>query len=242
MTYTPEEMMIVAASRALVNGAVCLVGPGHPSAAVNLARLTHAPDLVLIYDSGIIGTRPDHLPLSVADDVLVEAADTVVSVPELFRYWVQGGRIDVGFLGAAQIDRFGNLNSTVIGSYAHPRVRLPGGGGAPEIAMSAKKVFIVAQHDPRTLVETLDFVTTIPSRPPAALITDLAVLAPSPEDGELVLVALHPGVTEDDVLEKTGWTLKIGEDVVTSDAPTPEELEVLRQLYARTNRAHGQPP
>lgn len=240
--YTPEEMMIVAAARSLVNGAVCLVGPGHPSAAVNLARLTHAPDLVLIYDSGIIGTRPPHLPLSVADEVLVGAADTVVPVPELFRYWLQGGRIDVGFLGAAQIDKFGNLNSTVIGSYDKPRVRLPGAGAAPEIAMFAKEVFLVAPHAERTLVEKLDYVTTkAPPRGPVALITDLGVLRPAPETHELVLFALHPGVTEDDVRARTGWKLEVAPDVITNDPPTDTELEVLRAMQARTKRAHSRP-
>src|SRR5579863_3265215 len=157
--YTADEMMTIAAARMIRNGASCFVGIGLPSAAANLARLTHAPDTVLIYESGCIGTKPTVLPLSIGDGELAETADAVVSVPEIFAYWLQGGRIDVGFLGAAQLDRYGNLNTTVIGSYEKPRTRLPGAGGAPEIAASAKEVLLILKQDPRTFVERLDFLT-----------------------------------------------------------------------------------
>ncbi|MGE5146748.1 MAG: CoA-transferase subunit beta, partial [Candidatus Eiseniibacteriota bacterium] len=156
-SYTADEMMTVAAARALKDGTVCFVGIGLPSAAANLARLTHAPDIVLIYESGTIGTKPNVLPLSIGDGELAETADALVSVPEMFRYWLQGGRIDVGFLGAAQIDRYGNLNSTVIGDYARPKTRLPGAGGAPEIAANARQTFVVLRMSPRSFVADMSF-------------------------------------------------------------------------------------
>src|SRR6202030_2084052 len=158
--YTPAEIMTIAAARKLKNGTVCFVGIGLPSAAANLARITHAPECVLIYESGTIGSKPDVLPLSIGDGELAETADAVVSVPEIFAYWLQGGRVDVGFLGAAQIDRFANINSTVIGDYAHPKVRLPGAGGAPEIAANAKEVYIVIEQVPRTFPARIDFMTS----------------------------------------------------------------------------------
>src|SRR5215470_15595450 len=159
--YTPQEIMTIAAARRLKNGSVCFVGIGLPSAAANLARITHAPDVVLIYESGTIGAKPDVLPLSIGDGELAETADTVVSIPEIFRYWLQSGRVDVGFLGAAQIDKFGNINTTIIGgSYQSPRVRLPGAGGAPEIATAAKEVVIIVKQSKRTFVEKLDFITS----------------------------------------------------------------------------------
>ncbi|MGZ3639088.1 MAG: CoA-transferase subunit beta, partial [Ktedonobacterales bacterium] len=159
--YTASEMMTITASRLLKNGMSCFVGIGLPSLAANLARLTHAPDLVLIYESGPIGARPHVLPLSIGDGDLAETADTVVSTPEIFQYWLQGGRIDVGFLGAAQIDRFGNINTTVIGDYRHPKVRLPGAGGAPEIAGSARQVFIMLKQSARAFVSKVDFITSV---------------------------------------------------------------------------------
>src|SRR5579863_1261459 len=159
--YSAEEMMTVAAARMLRNGAVCFVGIGLPSTAANLARLTYAPDAVLVYESGPIGAKPPVLPLSIGDGNLAETADTVVSTPEIFRYWLQGGRIDVGFLGAAQLDRFSNINTTVVGPYKRPKVRLPGAGGAPEISSSAKEVLIVVKHSKLTLVNRLDFVTSV---------------------------------------------------------------------------------
>lgn len=250
--YTPAEIMTVAAARRLQNGTVCFVGIGLPSAAANLARITHAPDVVLIYESGTIGAKPSVLPLSIGDGELAETADTVVSVPEIFRYWLQGGRVDVGFLGAAQIDRFGNLNTTVIGgTYDSPRVRLPGAGGAPEIATSAKQVAIILKQNKKAFVEKLDFVTTsgyfagapshgsVRGRGPTTVITDLGVMSSDPATNELVLTALHPGVTAQQVKDATDWDLKVAHDLQTTAVPTPGELLALRDLHARTAAAHG---
>ncbi|HWP26368.1 MAG TPA: CoA-transferase subunit beta [Xanthobacteraceae bacterium] len=252
MDYTPTEMMTVAAARSLRNEDVCFVGIGMPSAAANLARLTHAPDIVLIYESGTLGTKPSVLPLSIGDGELCETALTTVSVPEMFRYWLQGGRITVGFLGGAQIDRFANLNTTVIGPYDKPKVRLPGGGGAPEIAISCGEIFIIMAQSKRSFVPKLDFVTSlghgeggthrarlgITSKGPTKLITDLAVFEPDPDSKELTVVALHPGVTRHKLQENTGWPLRYAADVAETPPPTAHELEVLRELHARTQRAH----
>jgi glutaconate CoA-transferase, subunit B len=251
--YTAAEMMAVAAARRLKDGTVCFVGIGLPSRAANLARATHAPRCVLIYESGTIGAKPHHLPLSIGDGELAETADAVVSVPEIFGYWLQGGRIDVGFLSAAQIDRFGNLNSTVIGEYEHPKVRLPGGGGAPEIAASCKETLVMLQHTPRAFVERLDFVTTVgygdgpgareryglTGRGVAAVITDLGVLEPDPATFELTLTALHPGVTVDRVRQATGWPLRVAERVEVGAAPSDRELEALRSLRTVEERSGG---
>lgn len=246
--------MTVAAARRLKSGTVCFVGIGLPSAAANLARITHAPDVVLIYESGTIGTKPSVLPLSIGDGELAETADTVVSVPEIFRYWLQGGRVDVGFLGAAQIDKFGNINTTVIGgTYESPSVRLPGAGGAPEIATSSKEVTIILKQSKRTFVPRLDFVTSsgymdAPSsaahpaargRGPTTVITDLGILASSPDTHELILTTLHPGVTVDQVRQATGWPLKVAPNLDATAEPTPLELAALRDLHARTAVAHG---
>src|SRR4029079_2601115 len=195
--FTAEEMMTVAAARLLRDGIVCFVGIGLPSAAANLARVTHAPGIVLIYESGTIGAKPTALPLSIGDGELAETADALVSVPEMFRYWLQGGRIDVGFLGAAQVDRYGTINTTVIGQYHRPTVRLPGAGGAPEIATLAGEVFIILRHGKRALVEHLDFITSPSLRAgdriegpgrrgkgPTALVTDLGILKPDPQSRE----------------------------------------------------------
>ena len=251
--YSADEMMVVSASRALPDGAVCFVGIGQPSAAANLARLTHAPHVVLIYESGTIDSRPDVLPLSIGDGELAETASTVVSVPEMFRYWLQGGRIDFGFLGAAQIDRFGNLNSTVIGgSYERPKTRLPGAGGAPEIATSSKQVLVIMRQSARSFVEQVDFVSSvghhrgreskaalgIPGRGPTRVITDLGILEPDPETLELVLTHVHPSASVEQVKAATGWTLSVAQDLRTTPEPTERELEVLRDLYARTEAAH----
>ena len=251
--YTADEMMIVRAARALRDGDVCFVGIGAPSAACNLARLTHAPGLTLIYESGTIGARPDVLPLSIGDGELCESAVTTVSVPEMFRYWLQGGRISIGFLGAAQMDRYGNVNTTVIGGYPSPKIRLPGGGGAPEIATHCGEVFVTLRHTRRALVKKVDFVTSLgfgPSgrerrrlglatRGPTLVITDLCVL--EPEDGtcELVVTSIHPGVTREKLRESTGWELRFASDVGETAPPTVEELDVLRDLYRRTDEAHG---
>ena len=249
--YTADEMMTVAASRRLRDGTVCFVGIGIPSQAANLARLTHAPDSVLIYESGTIGAKPEVLPLSIGDGELAEHADSVVSVPEIFNYWLQAGRVDVGFLGAAQIDRYANLNTTVVGSYENPKVRLPGAGGAPEISASAKEVFIVLRQSGRAFVENLAFVTSVghagggDSRKalgytgagPTVVITDLGILEPDPESGELTLVALHAGVSVEEAREATGWDLKVAESLATTEPPDEGELRVLRELKERTARA-----
>jgi glutaconate CoA-transferase, subunit B len=232
-TYTADEMMAVAAARRLHDGAVCFVGIGLPSRAANLARATHAPDCVLIYESGAIGAKPAHLPLSIGDGELAETADAVVSVPEIFGYWLQGGRIDVGFLGAAQIDRFGNLNSTVIGSYDAPRVRLPGAGGAPEIAAWCRETFVMLKQSPRAFVESLDFRTTsgagVGGAGVTCVVTDLGVLEPD-DSGELTLTELHPDVGAEQAREATGWPLRVAESLRSSPAPTSAELEALRAL------------
>ena len=251
--YTAAEMMAVAAARRLEDGTVCFVGIGLPSRAANLARATHAPGCVLIYESGTIGAKPSHLPLSIGDGELAETADAVVSVPEIFGYWLQGGRIDVGFLSAAQIDRYGNLNSTVIGDYEHPKVRLPGGGGAPEIAASCRETLVMLEHTPRAFVDRLDFVTTVgygdgpgareryglTGRGVAAVITDLGVLEPDPATFELTLTALHPGVTADRVREATGWPLRVAEQVEVGATPSDRELAALRSLRTVEERSDG---
>jgi glutaconate CoA-transferase, subunit B len=225
-----EELMAIEAARRLSNDTVCFVGIGLPSTAANLARRTHAPDCVLVYESGTIGAKPSELPLSIGDGELAETADSVVSVPEMFAYWLQGGRIDVGFLGAAQIDRHGNLNSTVIGDYDSPTVRLPGGGGAPEIATSCKDVFVMLRQSPRTFVERLDFTTSVGDGV-RVVITDLGIL--EPVDGELTLVATHPGVSADDARAATGWDLRVADDLRETRAPTEEELDALRSLRTK---------
>jgi glutaconate CoA-transferase subunit B len=243
-SYTSDEMMTVAASRMLGDGSVCFVGIGLPSAAANLARATHAPGLVLIYESGTIGARPSHLPLSIGDGELAETADVVVSVPEIFNYWLQGGHIDVGFLSAAQIDRFANLNSTVIGPYGGPDVRLPGAGGAPEIAASCREVVIIIRQSRRTFVEQLDFVTSVGhgsgpgsrerlgfiGKGPVRVITDLGLLRPRAETCELELTHLHPGVSLEEAQRATGWRLAVSPDLATSEPPTADELAVLQRL------------
>src|SRR2546422_7663582 len=208
--YAPDEMMAVEAARRLDDGTVCFVGIGLPSVAANLARRTHAPGCVLIYESGTIGAKPERLPLSIGDGELADTADSVVSVPEMFAYWLQGGRIDVGFLGAAQIDRHGNLNSTVIGPYDAPKVRLPGGGGAPEIATSCKDIFVMLKQSPRTFVERLDFTTSVGDRV-RVVVTDHGIL--EPREGELTLTHVHPGVSVDEARAATGWKLNVADDV-----------------------------
>jgi glutaconate CoA-transferase, subunit B len=229
--YTADEMMAVEAARHIDDGTVCFVGIGLPSLAANLARRTHAPGCVLVYESGTIGAKPNALPLSIGDGELAETADTVVSVPEMFGYWLQGGRIDVGFLGAAQIDRHGNLNSTVIGEYDSPSVRLPGGGGAPEIALNVGDVFVMLRHSQRSFVEELDF-TTSPGDDVRVVVTDLGIL--EPVDGELTLVAVHPGVEADAARAATGWDLEVAGDLRQTEPPTDAELAALRSLRTRS--------
>jgi glutaconate CoA-transferase subunit B len=253
--YTREEIMTVTAARQLRNGAVCFVGIGLPSAACNLARLTHAPDLVLIYESGTVGTRPLVLPLSIGDGELAETATCIVPLPEIFSHYLQRGRIDVGFLGAAQVDRFGNLNSTVIGDYAHPHVRLPGAGGAPEIATYAREVLVIMKQSPRSFVAQLDFRTSCgyldgsgvrqasgcPGLGPVAVITDFGVLRPQRATQELELAAVYPGVSAAEARAATGWPLQVSAALETLPPPTPAELETLRALEARTQAAHASP-
>jgi glutaconate CoA-transferase subunit B len=249
-------MMTIAAARALTSDDVCFVGIGAPSAACNLARLMHAPDITLIYESGTIGTRPTVLPLSIGDPELCETALTTVSVPEMFQYWLQGGRVSVGFLGGAQIDRFGNINSTVIGPYEHPQVRLPGAGGAPEIAASCGQIFVIMRQSPRAFVPTMDFITSfghgtggdhrqrlgLQTAGTSLVITDLCLLRPDPQTKELTVVSLHDGVTRAQITQATGWPIRFAPEVARTPPPTKTELAVLRDLHARTARAHGTPP
>jgi glutaconate CoA-transferase subunit B len=244
-------MMTIAAARALTDRRSVFVGIGLPSTAANLARLTHAPNLVLIYESGTIGSRPPRLPLSIGDGILAETADTVVPVPEIFGYWLQAGRIDVGFLGAAQIDRRANVNTTVIGDYLRPTVRLPGAGGAPEISSSCGEVVVMVRQSPRAFVQRVDFVTSVGhgrrpgdrrrlglrGRGPTAIITDLGVLRPDPDTGELVLHTLHPGASVADARRGTGWDLAVADDVEHTEPPTDEELRIVRQLVATRGTA-----
>jgi glutaconate CoA-transferase, subunit B len=251
--YTADEMMTIVASRFLQEGQVCFVGIGLPSVAANLARLTHAPNLVLIYESGPIDSKPEVLPLSIGDGELAKTATAVVSTSEIFSYWLQGGWVDVGFLGAAQVDKFANINTTVIGDYDRPKVRLPGAGGAPEIAASAKEVLIVLRQSRRTFVEKVEFVTSagfldggngrsllgLPGAGPKAVITDLGVLTPDPKTKELVLSHIHPGVTLEQVKAATGWNLEASPALATTEEPAPENLRVLRELKRRTEIAHA---
>jgi glutaconate CoA-transferase, subunit B len=234
---SPDEVMTVAAARELTDRTVCFVGIGLPSTAANLARLTHAPRTVLVYESGTIGSKPATLPLSIGDGELAETADAVVAVPEIFNYWLQGGRIDVGFLGAAQIDRHGNLNSTVIGSYEEPKVRLPGGGGAPEIAAMAKEVIVIIRQSQRTFVERIHFKSSVPGSGAMVVITDLGVLRLDQDERELVLTHTHPGVSVDAVREETGWELRVAPDVAETVPPTEAELSVLRDLKTALEKA-----
>jgi len=230
--YSADEMMAVEAARRLNDGTVCFVGIGLPSLAANLARRTHAPGCVLVYESGTIGAKPAKLPLSIGDGELAETADAVVSVPEMFACWLQGGRINAGFLGAAQIDRHGNLNSTVIGDYAAPKVRLPGGGGAPEIAVGVENVFVMLRHSRRAFVRQLDFITTLGDNV-RVVVTDLGIL--EPRNGELTLVAVHPGVGVEDVVAETGWELRVAEDVHETAPPTADELTAVRALQTKVS-------
>jgi glutaconate CoA-transferase, subunit B len=250
--YTADELMTVTAARCVGNDDVCFVGIGLPSAACNLARLTHAPRITLIYESGTINARPHVLPLSIGDGELCATALTTVSVPEFFRYWLQSGRITVGFLGAAQIDRYANLNTTVVGSYESPSVRLPGAGGAPEMAAACQRIFIVMPHSSRAMVEELDFMTSlghgdggdsrarrgIPTAGPVKVITDLCVMEPDPVTRELIVTSVHPGVTRDRIQAATGWRIRFASEVTETQPPSPEALAVLRRVKADTEKAH----
>jgi len=252
-TYTSNEMMTIAAARALRNEDVCFVGIGMPSAAANLARLTHASGITLIYESGTIAAKPEVLPLSIGDSELCETALTTVSVPEMFRYWLQGGRVSVGFLGGAQIDKFANLNTTVVGPYNKPKVRLPGGGGAPEIAASCGEIFITMAQSKRSFVDKVDFITSlghgeggdhrarlgVKTKGPTKLITDLCIFEPDAKTKEMTVVSIYPGVTREQIEENTGWPVRYAASVRETAAPMAHELEVLRALHARTAAAHG---
>lgn len=246
--YTADEMMTVAAARMVRNGARLFVGIGLPSAAANVARFTHAPETVLIYESGTIGAKPPVLPLAIGGSELATTCDSLVSITEVLNVWLQGGWIDLGFLGAAQIDRYANINTTVIGNYAKPKVRLPGAGGAPEIATSCREVLITLRQNKRAFVEKLDFVTSVghatggdsrekmnlPGKGPVAVITDLGVLTPDSASKELTLTSIHPGVEPSQVVDATGWPLRLASNVETTAPPTKKELEVLRGFRQRT--------
>jgi glutaconate CoA-transferase, subunit B len=250
--WTTDEMMTVASARALADATTCFVGIGLPSTAANLARLTANPGLVLIYESGTIGAKPGVLPLSIGDGELADTADTVVSVPEIFNYWLQAGRCDVGFLGAAQVDRFGNINTTSVARDGRPPLRLPGAGGAPEIAAHAGKVLIVVRHSTRVFVDALSFVTSVgygtgagarerlgmAGGGPTQVVTDLGLLEPDPQTRELTLVAVHEGIDVEQVREATGWPLRVADDVGTTEPPDERELTALRDLQQRTKEAH----
>ncbi len=244
---TLDEVQTVVAARRLKGARSVFIGVGRPSTAAILARNVHNPELVLVYESGTVGAKPTRVPLSIGDGELAETADFIVSVPEMFNYWIGGGRVQIAFLGAAQVDRFANLNSTVIGDYGHPRARLPGAGGAPEIAACCEEVIVIVPHARRTFVRRLDFRTTVGhgegagSRQrlgfrgagPTAVITDLGVLEPDQHTKELVLTAVHPGVEASAVRAETEWELRVSDDLSHTDPPTEEELTFLREL---TNR------
>ncbi len=248
-----SELQTIVAARLLTEARSVFIGVGRPSTAALLARMVHNPKLVLVYESGTIGAKPFHIPLSIGDGELAQTADAVVSVPEMFNYWIGAGRVEVAFLGAAQVDRHGNLNSTVIGDYAHPRTRLPGAGGAPEIAGFCREVVVIAPHSPRTFVERLDFRTTVgfgdragdrerlgfTGAGPTAVVTDLGVLRPEADGagpahrGELTLTQIHPGVELDQVRDATGWELRVAPQPVITPAASAEELAALRELLSR---------
>ncbi len=244
---TSGEIQTVVAARRLREVTSVFIGVGRPSTAAILARLVHNPQLVLVYESGTVGAKPTRVPLSIGDGELAETADFIVSVPDMFNYWIGAGRIQMAFLGAAQVDRFANLNSTVIGDYEHPKARLPGAGGAPEIAACCEEVIVIVPHARRTFVETLDFLTTVGhgdgpgarerlgfrGSGPTAVITDLGVLEPDPSTKELVLTTVHPGVEPTAVRRGTGWELCVRDDLRETEPPTGDELTALRTLLGR---------
>jgi glutaconate CoA-transferase subunit B len=242
--YTAAELMIVSSARALAGERVVFVGVGMPNIACNLARHTVAPELELVYESGVFGARPARLPLSIGDPTLVSGATLACPMPDLFMYYLQGGRVEVAFLGAAQIDRFGNLNTTIIGDYGHPKVRLPGSGGACEIAIHAQKVFLIMPLSRRAFVEQIDFCTSpghltgcpgerremgMPGAGPQLVVTDKAIFRFDPETGEMILSSIHPGVTREEVQAEVGWPLKVAGELKTTDPPTEEELRLIRE-------------
>ena len=225
--FSASEMMIVAAARELVESKICFVGVGLPNIAVNLAKRTVAPDLELVYEAGVFGARPARLPLSIGDPTIVTGATAVTSMLELFGYYLPGGLIDVGFLGAAQIDRHGDINTTVIGSYAAPKTRLPGSGGACEIAQNAKSIFVIMRQSPRSFVEKLDFTTSLGTRV-RVVVTDLGIYHPD-TDGELRLDSLHPGTDVERVRSSMGWDPQVAQTLLETPAPTDDELRLIRE-------------
>ena len=244
MTYTPSEMMTAVAARELQDGEVVFVGIGLPNLACNLARSIHAPNLVLIYESGAVGAIPERVPVSIGDPALVTGSLMVCGMAEVFQMILQNGRIEVGFLGGAQIDRYGNINTTVVGSYTNPKVRLPGSGGAAEIAIHAQRTLIISRLDKRAFPEQVDFVTSpghryrdgtarskpgMPGAGPVKVITDKAILEADPATGELVLTRLYPGVSVEEVQAGIGWQLKARTSLGSVEAPRPEELRLLRE-------------
>ncbi len=251
LNYTNDEILTIVSARHLSSKDVCFVGIGAPSAACNLARLTHAPDITLIYESGTIDTKPDILPLSIGDGELYDQSLMTVSVIEIFQYWLQGGRINIGFLGAAQLDKFGNINTTVIGDYNSPKVRLPGGGGAPEIASHAGEVYITMKQSLRGMVEKIDFFTSfghgnggddrqklgLTTKGPTLLITDLAIYRPDYLTKEFIVTEMYPEVTREQIQDTCGWQVRFDDNVIQTDPPTQEELMILRDLNHRTKQS-----
>lgn len=242
LTYSATELMIVNAARLLRDGDVVFVGVGQPNLACNLAKRTHAPRLVMIYEAGVIGAQPSRLPLSIGDPTLVSGALSVVSMYDIFANYLQRGNVDVGFLGGAQIDKYGNINATVIGEdYAHPKVRLPGSGGSQEIAAWANRCYVITPHQKRRFPERCDFITSagyltgrgerehlgLRGKGPVAVVTDIGILEPD-ESGELILTALHPGRTIEEAIANTGWALRIAHNLRHTDPPTEQELYILR--------------
>jgi glutaconate CoA-transferase subunit B len=243
LTYSSAELMIINAARLLRDGDVVFVGVGQPNLVCNLAKRTHAPNLVMIYEAGVIGAEPARLPLSIGDPTLVSGALSVVSMYDVFSLYLQRGNVDVGFLGGAQIDRFGNINATVIGSdYAHPKVRLPGSGGSQEISAWANRCYIMTPHQKRRFPEKVDFMTSagflsgraerekagLRGKGPLAVVTDLGILEPD-ETGELILTALHPGKTAQEAIDNTGWALKVAASLRTTEPVMEKELKILRE-------------
>jgi len=242
LTYSSAELMIINASRLLRDGDTVFVGVGQPNLACNLAKRTHAPNLVMIYEAGVIGAEPARLPLSIGDPTLVSGALSVVSMYDIFANYLQRGNVDVGFMGGAQIDKYGNINATVIGDYAQPKVRLPGSGGSQEIAAWANRCYIMTPHQKRRFPEKVDFMTSagflngrkereatgVRGGGMLAVVTDIGILEPD-DNGELVLTALHPGKTVEQAKENTGWDLKIASELDTTEPVTKKELDILRK-------------
>lgn len=242
-SYSPSEMMVARAARELRNGEVVFVGIGLPNFACNLARRLHAPDLVLIYEAGAVGAVPSRLPLSIGDPCLVTDSISVCSMVEIFNYYLQGGLIDVGFLGGAQVDKFGNINSTVIGDYERPTVRLPGSGGACEIAINSKKTIIILKQNKNTFPETIDFITSpgyidknnqrikynMPGRGPVLVITDFGIYDFSDKNHEMVLIEIYPNVSLKELKQNLSWDIKVSSNLIKTKPPTREELNIIRE-------------